>query len=726
MREHFFFFAQPQQTSNTNRDRKANGMSHGSPKRRRLDESPRKQAGSGSRQSGPSTTSDGAYISNDNRIIIALDLDAFYVSASRIRDPSLIGLPIGIKQKGILATCSYEARKVGVKKLANIKESLKICPDLILVNGEDLSFFRKLSNQVFRTVSGIVWDAKVEKLGLDELFCDVTAMIDHQLHKRGCKDGYFHLSKEDNESSGFKMTSNTFIGHAISDPLPHSPDQTSFQDPRLVLATHLACYLRQRIHDEVGLTASAGVAHNKLLAKLVCSKHKPAEQTVFAPSSPIDVKHFLDPYEVRSLNGFGSVIVNSLRTALGGETLGGNGTEWLNNGLGADPQTEKQKQRGALESPDNQSVEPPLPLTVALCRKAFSASQFVDLFGSRLGTRLWSLLQGQDDEPVVPAPPFPLQISIEDTYRNLRGSDIYDQIRVLSESLLRRLEAELVDGQRESDSSILTIKYNMAQEPLSLPGDSSAGIIIAQGSSTGTAVVRNYTEVGDHDHISKSVTSSDQRIWKRFPLGVRLSIRQGWENRVSKQTRMPVEVFDLLMSRSARAALLTSSLSNLYRSMIQQHGDKGQGINLINIAAVDLSITRPAPALGSFFSKSLRSVPESRVQESIDLQMLSQLPDDIRDELAQQYGIKLPAQNIEETFLNKSAAGDDIESGLTCPSCGAEQQPWLQHDHVLWPIRGIAPCFVQSGTEGPVSTWTSVGETVGNEETNESVFGSSQ
>ena len=108
------------------------------------------------------------------RVIIALDIDAFYVAAARLRDPTLVGLPIGIKQKGLLATVSYEGRAMGVQKLASIRDALKQCPQMILVNGEDLSYFRKVSSLIFTLMRSVVWDAKVEKLGMDELFCDVS------------------------------------------------------------------------------------------------------------------------------------------------------------------------------------------------------------------------------------------------------------------------------------------------------------------------------------------------------------------------------------------------------------------------------------------------------------------------------------------------------------------------------------------------------------------------
>ena len=108
------------------------------------------------------------------RVIIALDLDAFYVSAVRKLDPTLSGIPLGIKQKGLLATISYEARSRGVRKLASLRDALRTCPEMLLVSGENLSYFRALSKVVYELVAKVVWEKKVEKLGMDELFCDVS------------------------------------------------------------------------------------------------------------------------------------------------------------------------------------------------------------------------------------------------------------------------------------------------------------------------------------------------------------------------------------------------------------------------------------------------------------------------------------------------------------------------------------------------------------------------
>jgi nucleotidyltransferase/DNA polymerase involved in DNA repair len=71
------------------------------------------------------------------RVIIALDLDNFYVGCERLRDPSLCGKPVGIRQKGLLATCSYEARARGVGKLMSLGEAKRKC-ELYLCSSRDL------------------------------------------------------------------------------------------------------------------------------------------------------------------------------------------------------------------------------------------------------------------------------------------------------------------------------------------------------------------------------------------------------------------------------------------------------------------------------------------------------------------------------------------------------------------------------------------------------------
>jgi DNA polymerase iota len=568
-----------------------------------------------------------------DRVVIALDLDAFYVSASRLRDASLIGLPVGIRQKALFATISYEARARGVKKLASIRDGMAMCPEMVVVNGEDLSYFRKVSMQVFKLVSSMVWQGRVEKLGMDELFCDVTEMIDAQM-----------AEYEQNQTETAFPAPVGFITPAASEQqvVNGNIDRLHRYTRKLLLATQLAQKIRSRVAEEVGLTSSAGIASSKLMAKLVGNTHKPNHQTVFAPLNPEqslnDVQLFLDPYSLRSLNGFGHVIVDKMCS-----------------------QAAKSIGNGEKDFPSSQ-------LTVALARQIFDWQSLKDMFGLRLATRLYSLLQGQDDEPVIKAPEFPAQISIEDTFRGrgLAGAALLDMILKLSESLLRRLEAELLDYD-EKDASKL--QYALIEKPVLFDENENLG--------AGLKIkIRDYEEVGGSDF------KPEKYQWKRYPLSVRLSVRQAWGNRVSRQGKMPVEIFDLSINRRNRAQILAHNLESILKAIYASEGDKDQGCNLVNIAALDLSPHRPAKAIGGYFATRKQETiadPAVREQQNIDLAFLKELPPDLRAELAREYNLDLTDDSTTEQ-----------DEPLRCEWCGQIQSSWLQHDHARWPEAGLA------------------------------------
>ncbi|KAJ1591157.1 hypothetical protein NDA11_006574 [Ustilago hordei] len=627
-----------------------------------------------------------------SRVIIALDLDAFYVSACRKRDPSLIGIPIGIQQKALVATISYEAREAGVNKLDSIKEAMKKRPDMILVNGEDLTYFRQVSVQVWKQVRSIVWGKKVEKLGMDELYCDVTEMVDSHLSslQPGREGGkWFDLNApgdgEKDSSYGFRYEAwpKDAPGHVHPNEAAgwlakNKPD--AWQE-RMLAAAQLASYIRQRISNEVGLTCSAGIAPTKSLAKLVGALNKPNQQTTFAPpiASPIlsipngpkteenrllhHINTFLDPLDLRKLAGFGRVVVDKIRDHL-------------------HPQPElssKQKVLSNFMDPasisDEESESKKVRITVGQARKMLSLEDMVGLFGELIGPKLWALACGRDIELVIPAPDFPLQLSIEDTYPypSLRGQAIHNEICRLSLSLLRRLELELT-----------TQLALMKEQAVPLSQEK---------------VIKNeHVTIRDYKEDPAPAGSQKGESWLRYPLKLRLSVRQGWSNRVSKQTKMPVEIFDLQQSREVRAAAIAKTCRGLLRALIGGDDVVGDGMNLINIAALELSEKRPQRALGSFFTgkEKVTKVDQGEEKEEIDESFLASLPPELREEIAREYGIDIvsdvPPKGgfVEQAETNgKGNAKATTAEGLACNVCGKEMQVWMQHDHELYPVSGL-------------------------------------
>lgn len=98
------------------------------------------------------------------------DYDCFYAQVFENKNPALRSRALGVKQKNILATCNYNARRLGVKKLMLITEAKKICKDLVLVDGEDLTPFRDVSKILFNFLRSHSWNNRVERLGFDEVF----------------------------------------------------------------------------------------------------------------------------------------------------------------------------------------------------------------------------------------------------------------------------------------------------------------------------------------------------------------------------------------------------------------------------------------------------------------------------------------------------------------------------------------------------------------------------
>jgi DNA polymerase-4 len=111
-----------------------------------------------------------------DRLIAHMDLDTFFVSAERLSDSSLLGKPViigGFSDRGVVASCSYEARKFGVHAAMPGKLARRICPQAIWIRG-DMDKYSKLSHLVTEVITSEA--PLVEKASIDEHYLDVTGM----------------------------------------------------------------------------------------------------------------------------------------------------------------------------------------------------------------------------------------------------------------------------------------------------------------------------------------------------------------------------------------------------------------------------------------------------------------------------------------------------------------------------------------------------------------------
>jgi len=107
---------------------------------------------------------------DENRVIIHFDYDAFYASVVENENPALKSVPLAIQQKQIVVTCNYEARRRGLRKLQLITEAKRVCPDAVIVLGEDLTRFRNASKDLCTFLRDRIWSGRLERLGFDEVW----------------------------------------------------------------------------------------------------------------------------------------------------------------------------------------------------------------------------------------------------------------------------------------------------------------------------------------------------------------------------------------------------------------------------------------------------------------------------------------------------------------------------------------------------------------------------
>lgn len=184
------------------------------------------------------------------RKVIHIDMDAYFASVEQLDDPKLRGRPIVVggnpDGRGVVATASYEARGFGIHSAMPASQARRLCPDAVFVRPR-FERYRQITAELHRIFQS--YTPKVEPLSLDEAYLDVT------------------------ENSDYGGS-----------------------------ATLIARGIRKEIESRTGLTASAGVSYNKLLAKLASDAKKPNGLTVVEPRRALE---FLSPLPVRRLPGIG-------------------------------------------------------------------------------------------------------------------------------------------------------------------------------------------------------------------------------------------------------------------------------------------------------------------------------------------------------------------------------------------------------------------------------------
>lgn len=195
------------------------------------------------------------------RIVLHVDMDSFFASVEAREDPSLKGLPVvvgadpkGGRGRGVVSTCSYEAREFGIRSGMPISRAYKLCPQAAFLP-VNMALYRRVSARVMRILRR--YADKFEQVGLDEAFMDISDRV-----------------------KGYEE------------------------------ARELASEIKREIGEKERLTCSVGVGPNKFVAKVASDFEKPDGLTVVDPDK---VEEFLAPLPVRKIPGVGRKTEMALR-----------------------------------------------------------------------------------------------------------------------------------------------------------------------------------------------------------------------------------------------------------------------------------------------------------------------------------------------------------------------------------------------------------------------------
>ena len=371
------------------------------------------------------------------RVIVHFDADCFYCQVEELRDPRLAERPMAVTQKYLIVTANYRARAAGLKKLMATSEAKRLCPEVALVSGEDLTPYRQCAKRVRRVLARF---GTCEKLGLDECWVDVTAEVDRRIRAGGPGAdpplvGHRHVAAHLVSSSNphrpmdVRATPNanpgtrTGTGMGTDVDVDVDSDDAREDERRLRVGAAVAAEAREALRLELGLRCSAGIAHNKMCAKLASGLHKPDDQTVLPR---VETASTVAPLPLRALPGVG----------------------WA---------TERALARRGLR--------------VAADARAATRATLCAWLGARVGAKTHDAAWGVDRDPVEEKPP-PAAVTCEDSFRACSSLDAVARVlAVLAPDLVSRVDEEREDELERNfprrvgrSPTTLTVRWRLAVE----------------------------------------------------------------------------------------------------------------------------------------------------------------------------------------------------------------------------------------------------------------------
>lgn len=511
---------------------------------------------------------------------------------------------------------------------------------MVIVLGEELGRFRDASKALYKFLASFTWSGKVERLGFDEVFMDVSDIVDYNrglLNRNDLLSSFFQLDRKD-PTVGFAFDATTIAGHTC--PKEFSP--LDLGNPiclQLILGSHLAQHLRWRLDEEKGYTCTVGISTNKLLSKLVGNLNKPRGQTtLLAAYSDLGSYHgclnpkssnvtvFMDDHDIGKVPGIGFKMSQKIRDYI----------------LTRPPQFED----GLIYGGTKESV------SVYDVRNfpGMGAELLEQILGGPgsekgIGGKAWGLINGQDDTEVKEVQKVPSQISIEDSYiRLVAMSQVLKELRMLATSLIKRMHTDLLEN--------------------------------VENDELGT-------------------TSPVKQKWIAFPKTLRLSTRprpplnaDGTRtrtfNRISTSSRVPQFLFSLKEPMETTVEKLVQEvLIPMFKRLHPQAS--GWDLSLVNIGVTGMVETASENGdgegrdIGRMFKRQDEVLKQWKVEDK------NMAPDEPAERLTKQIGVNGTEEDDRQG--TEPSAGNDVSGSVTNGSedtLPLTQTQSMTEDQVMW------------------------------------------
>ncbi|KAK9901261.1 hypothetical protein WJX75_003106 [Coccomyxa subellipsoidea] len=276
--------------------------------------------------------------SNHARTVLHIDLDCFYCQVEQKRLSIPRNVPVAVQQWEGLIAINYAARAAGITRHMRVHEAKALCPELQCVHVETiggdeldtkdrtkqkacLERYRKACLEILAVLHKAAPQAVIEKASIDEVYMDVTTMVEKELRERAQADTCREAETEgeggahDWEAGGSPVDAFSWGSIVLGGgPL----NVGSEFERRLSIGANIACRLRGAVREQLGFTCSAGIAANKLLAKVASAMNKPNQQTIVPPRA---VDEMMRDLPLKKLRNFGGKLGAEL-AAMGCATAG--------------------------------------------------------------------------------------------------------------------------------------------------------------------------------------------------------------------------------------------------------------------------------------------------------------------------------------------------------------------------------------------------------------------